>query len=226
MTVAALSSQSRTPYSRNRIVGLLSIATAVASVVLLAAHPGGEAKTFADVLKNEASNRFVDGIVHGGFVLVLGLQLVCYIVFSARLGWSRVTTIAGLVFFAMGAAFLSGSLVLDGLVTPAIAARYLAAPAKLEFAKSLFVLVGTAIGILMPIGLMFQSGAIAAWGWALAESGLSPKVGYAGIAASVVLLAVLTMSFGPSNPLVLMGAIAVTAVWSATVGILLMRTQP
>ena len=226
MSMAAISSRdsaARTTFPQHRAVGVLIIATSVLSLALLALHPGGDAKTFADVLKNEASNRLADGIVHGGFIAVLAVQLVCYVVFSARLGLSRATTIAGLVFFAMGAMFLCGSMVLDGLATPAVAARYLAAPAKIEFAKALFVLIGTLIGVLMPIGLMFQSAAIAMWGWALAESRQSPKLGYASAAVGTALVAVLTMGFGASNPIILMSALVVTAGWAATVGVLLIR---
>jgi hypothetical protein len=226
MSMAAISSRdsaARTTIPQHRAVGVLIIATGVLSLALLALHPGGDAKTFADVLKNEASNRLADGIVHGGFIAVLAVQLVCYVVFSARLGLSRASTIAGLVFFAMGAMFLCGSMVLDGLATPAVAARYLAAPAKIEFAKALFVLIGTLIGVLMPIGLMFQSAAIAMWGWALAQSRQSPKLGYVSAAVGASLVAVLTMGFGASNPIILMSALAVTAGWAATVGVLLIR---
>jgi hypothetical protein len=209
--------------AQRRAIGILTIATGIASIILLAIHPGDGAKSFSDILRQESSNRLIDGIVHGGFIAVLGLQLVCYTVFSACLGYSRAATIAGLVFFAMGAMFLSASMVLDGFATPAVAARYLAAPAKIEFAKSLFVLIGTLIGVLMPVGLMFQSAAIAAWGWALAGSGLSPKIGYVAAAAGIVLLVALATSFGSSNSLVLMGAIVATAVWACVAGAVLVR---
>jgi hypothetical protein len=70
---------------------------------------------------------------------------------------------------------------------------------------------------------MFQSAAIAMWGWALAESRLSPKLGYASAAVGAALVAVLTMGFGASNPIILMSALVVTAGWAATVGVLLIR---
>jgi len=155
-----------------RAAGILSIATGIATVALLANHPGGDAHTFADVLKDEAGNRTMDAIVHGGFVVVLALQTICYATLSARIGRGA---IAGLVFFAFGAAFLSASMVLDGLVTPALAVKYLAAPEKIDFAKSLFALVGTLIGLLMPMGLAFQSAAVAGWGVALVTSGISRR---------------------------------------------------
>lgn len=206
-----------------RGAGILAIATGVAAFALLANHPGGGAHDFAGVLRDEAANRVMDAAVHGGFIAVLALQTVCYAIFSARIGFSRATAVAGFVFFAFGVAFLSASMVLDGLVTPAVAAKYLAAPNKIEFAKSLFVLIGALIGLLMPIGLAFQSAAIACWGWALVASGLSRAAGVLGLALGTIALAALASSLAAMNPLVLMGAIVATSVWAVVAGIVLLR---
>jgi hypothetical protein len=203
-----------------RTAGILSIATGIATVALLANHPGGDAKTFADVLKDEAANRTMDAIVHGGFVVVLALQAICYATLSARIGRGA---IAGLVFFAFGAAFLSASMVLDGLVTPALATKYLAAPEKIEFAKSLFALVGTLTSLLMPIGLAFQSAAIVAWGATLMTSGVSRTAGVIGLALGGVAFVALAATAGAMNPFVLMGTLAATAFWAAIAGIVLLR---
>jgi len=203
-----------------RAAGILSIVTGIATVALLANHPGGDAHTFADVLKDEAANRTMDAIVHGGFVVVLALQAICYATLSARIGRGA---IAGLVFFAFGAAFLSASMVLDGLVTPALAVKYLAAPEKIEFAKSLFALVGTLIGLLMPIGLAFQSAAAGAWGVALMTSGISRIAGIIGLALGSAAFIALAATAGAMNPLVLMGVLAVTALWAVVAGIVLLR---
>jgi hypothetical protein len=206
-----------------RGAGVLAIASGVAAVALLAAHPEVDAHNFADVLKSEAAGRTVDALVHGGFIAVLSIQFVCYGMLSARLGFGRIASVAGLTFFAFGAAFLSASMLIDGLAVPAIAARYVATPQKIEFARSLFVLMGTLIGLLMPIGLMFQSAAMAAWGWALIASGVSRLAGILGVGMGVVLLGALAWSFAAANPLVLMGAIAATAAWAVIAGAVLLR---
>jgi hypothetical protein len=203
-----------------RATGLLAIATGLAAIGLLAFHPGGDARNFAEVLRDEAANRLADAIVHGGFVAVLALQAICYAVLSMRIGRAAV---AGLVFFAFGAAFLSASMVLDGLATPALAVKYLAAPEKIEFAKSLFALVGTLISLLMPIGLAFQSAAIAAWGTALAASGVSRIAGALGLVLGGASFAALAATAGAMNPFVLMAAIAAASVWAIVAGIVLLR---
>jgi hypothetical protein len=211
-----------TPAS-TRGLGILAIATGIAGFALLAAHPGGDAKTFADVVKGEAANQTMDALVHGGFVVVLALQLICYAAFSRRFGY-RISALAAFVFFAIGTAFLCASLLLDGLVTPALAARYVAKPDKIESARVLFVLIGTMVSFLMPIGLAFQCAAIATWGWALSASG-SRVLGGVGLGLGVLLLVALGTSFVTMNPLVLMGGIAATALWAILVGAQLLRAQ-
>ena len=156
--------------SGERTAGVLLLLTAVASLALLAAHPGETATTFAGVLKEEAANRSIAGAVHGGYIAVLVLQIVGYAKLSGSLDLRRLLPLAGIVFFAAGALFLSASLLLDGLVIPALATRYADAPAKIESARALFVFCETAIGFLMPIGLAFQGAAIASWGAALWRS--------------------------------------------------------
>jgi hypothetical protein len=203
-----------------RATGFLAIATGIAAFALLASHPGGDAHSFADVLKDEAANRVADAVVHGGFVAVLALQAICYAILTARLGRAG---IAGLVFFAFGAAFLSASMVLDGLATPALAVKYLAAPQKIEFAKSLFALVGTLISLVMPIGLAFQSAAIAAWGAALAATRVSRIAGAIGLVLGGGAFAALAATAGSMNPFVLMGAIAGASLWAVVAGVVLLR---
>jgi len=205
----------------NRGVGILAIATGVAGFALLASHPGGDAKTFAEVLQNEAANRVMDAVVHGGFIIVLALQFVCYAVLTRGLNGSA-RALAGLVFFGFGAAFLAASMLMDGLVTPAVAARYVVKPDKIESARVLFVLIGTMVSFLMPIGLAFQSAAIAAWGWALTASG-ARAAGLVGIGLGGVMLVALIAGFVTMNPLALMGAIAGTSLWTVAVGVLLLR---
>jgi hypothetical protein len=63
----------------------------------------------------------------------------------------------------VGAALLMASLLVYGLMIPAIAQRYLAAPPdRLPYARSLFALCGIAVQFLMPMGLGFQAAGIAA----------------------------------------------------------------
>ena len=206
--------------SPNRIAGIVSMTSAAAAIVLLANHPNpGPVHGFADILKAEAADRIIGGIVHGGFIVVLAVQLACYAILNMRYR-DRASATAALTLFAVGVAFQSASLVLDGLVIPTIAMRYLAAPAKLEYAKALFVLLGTIVSFIMPIGLMFQAAGIAFWGWTLTASG-SRTIGLIALLLGSLLLAALIVGFLTMNPIILMIAIAGTAAWAVIAGLTL-----
>jgi hypothetical protein len=211
------------PTPATRTAGALAIVTGIAALALLAAHPEGGGNTFAEYMKSEAATRVMSGIVHGGFIFVLSLQIVAYAMLSGRLGLSRISTMAGLVFFACGAAFMSGNLLMDGLTSPGVAVRYLPVPDKVDYARSLFVLIANMTRFMMPIGLAFQSAAIAAWGWALTAAGRRALGLFAILMGTATVVAIGANAILLFNPFVLMGAIVATAVWAIAVGIAMVR---
>ncbi|MGD0864949.1 MAG: hypothetical protein ABSA49_05280 [Rhizomicrobium sp.] len=202
-----------TDETAERTAGILLLLTAFASLALFAAHPDETATTFAGVLKEEAANRSVAAAVHGGYIAVLVLQIVGYARLSARLDLRRLAPLAGFVFFAAGTVILSASLLLDGLVIPALAARYADVPAKIESARTLFVFCETAIGLLMPMGLAFQGAAIAGWGAALWHTS-SRIAGAIGLLSGLGMIAALTVNLARPNPMLLMGTLVVPMLWA------------
>jgi hypothetical protein len=205
-----------------RAGGILLLVAMIASLALLALHPGGTAADFAGVLKDEAANQGLNALVHGGFIAVLMVQIVGYAVFASRLDLRRVTPLAGLVFFIAGVAFLSASLLCDGLIIPALAAKYTSVPAKIEFARTLFVLCETAIRFLMPMGLAFQAAGVACWGAALLRE-RSRWAGVAGTLLGLGVLAALAMSITGLNGLAVMGSLAALTLWGFVASSLLIR---
>ncbi|MBS0389185.1 MAG: hypothetical protein JSR15_11960, partial [Proteobacteria bacterium] len=186
-----------------RVPGWLLIVSGIAMIVLLAMHPNGNARDFAAVLQEEAANRGVDAIVHGGLIVVMAIQMACYAVFSLRYGPPANASIAGLVLFCLGATLLAGSALIDGLVLPAIAARYAAIPARLEAARTLYVFGATMISFLMPLGIGFQSLGILAWSWhGLRIKGRALRV--VGLLIGLVALVAAATVLSGMNPMTLM----------------------
>lgn len=201
-------------------MGLLLLTTAVLEIVLLANHPGGAAHDFSGMLREEAANRMMDAAVHGGFIVVLAVQLVCYAVLSAKLGFTRSQTVAGYVFIAVGCAMIMGSVFIDGLIIPSVAARFAgASPEKQATIRGVFVLAGTLIQFLMPMGLFFQGCGIGAWGSALLK--FSRINGFLALLLAAAMFAALAASF--ASPAFIMAAILPTALWAALAGVWLMR---
>jgi hypothetical protein len=113
------------------------------------------------------------------------------------------------------------SMLLDGLVTPAIAARYVDVAERQAEARTLFVLLGTVIGFLMPIGLLFQAAGMASWSAVLVRGdGLLRGTGLFGFAAAALVIAGIAATAGRVAH-VLIGAIVVAAAWYALVGLAL-----
>jgi hypothetical protein len=209
--------------------GILLVAAACASIVLLAFHPGDSATDFVGVLRNEAADQRANAIVHGGFVVLLAIEFVCLAALSMRLGLARAAVVAGLTFFAAGAAAFAASLLIDGLAIPAIAVKYLAAPAaKLDNAKALFILCGALIQSLQPVGILFQWAAVACWSVVLVrmKSRLTGVLGLllaASIAAMFLLpLAIPSLSFLGGATILIAGLLG-QALWLAAVGVGMIR---
>jgi len=208
--------------STSRATGIVAIVTGVAAVVLLLNHPGEQATDFAGLLKDEAANLTINAIVHGGYLFVLPLQIVCYAVLTGRIGFNRALAIAGLVFFATGAAIQMADLLVDGFMLPTIATRYLAAPPdRVLYARALFVLCETAIQFLLPLGIGFQAVGIAMWGSVSIRR--VPWAGSAGITIGLLALAATIGAMVTGMQHLMLVAIVLLAIWALVAGLLLLR---
>jgi hypothetical protein len=206
-----------------RAPGSILILSAIATVALIILHPETRATDFLGTLREEAATQSMDAVVHGGFIAVLAIQLACLALMSDRLGRSRFLPTAAFTFFAVGTGALMASLLTDGLILPALAPKYVAAgSATLPYARSLFVLCGTAIKFLMPIGLGFQGAGITAWGAALFKVAHGTAV-----VASLVGLAMLACVTGAlfGSPALVMAAVGGIAIWALLAGIWMFRQR-
>jgi hypothetical protein len=194
---------------------------ALASLTLLANHPNGSPGSFADLIKDEAAHQVVDGVIHGGFVITLVALLICFVILSRLIGLAKTPVVIGLVCFCVGCGALMASMVLDGFVTPAIAVRF-AGTDDLQPAKTLFILVGTLIRFLMPMGLLFQFIAMLSWSWAIVRGpGLARAVGLLG---SVVAIFPIVAIFATPTAMaahVILGGVALQAIWYLAIAALL-----
>jgi hypothetical protein len=194
---------------------------ALASLMLLANHPGGHPGSFADLIKDEAAHQVIDGVVHGGFVITLVALIICFVSLSRLLGLAKSSVIIGLVCFCVGCSALIASMLLDGFVTPAIAVRFSGVD-DLQPAKTLFILVATLIRFLMPMGLLFQFVAMLSWSWAIQKiPGLSRAVGLLGsVVAITLIVAIFAIPIAMATHVIL-GGVALQAIWYLAIAALL-----
>jgi hypothetical protein len=194
---------------------------ALASVTLLANHPSGSAGGLAALLKEEATHRVIDGVVHGGFVVTLNALIICFVFLSRFLGVARVPVIVGLVCFCTGCSALIASMILDGFATPAIAAHFIGKD-DLQPAKTLLILIGTLINVLMPMGILFQSVAMLSWSLLIANGrGLRRAVGAFGLAVALSLIVAIFAVPAAMAVHVLLGGIVLQSIWYLAIAALL-----
>jgi len=196
---------------------------ALASLTLLANHPGGSPGSFADLIKDEAAHQVIDGVVHGGFVITLVALTICFVFLSRLLGSARTSVIIGLVCFCAGCAALTASMMLDGFATPAIAVRFSGVD-DLQPAKTLFILLGTLIRFLMPMGLLFQFVAMLSWSWAIVKGpGLSRGVGLLGSVVAIMLMVAIFAIPTAMAAHVILGGIVLQSIWYLAIAALLIN---
>ena len=186
------------------------------TLTLLANHPMAGAHTIADLINAEAHDQFADALVHGGFIVTSSVLIVSFVFLSRALGMARVAVVAGLVAFCVGCGALMGSMIVDGFVIPALAVRFssLGSADALTKAETLFILCGTLIRFLMPMGLLFQSAAMLSWSAAIVGNrGWRRAAGVFGLAGGILLLGALLAPLPRLREHVLLGAIAVISVW-------------
>ena len=211
-------------YREARGLGIALALCALATLTLLANHPNGGAHNLADFIKEEARNQFIDGLVHGGFIVTQGALSVCLLLLSRRLGSDRVPVVIAVVAFLSGGGALVASMILDGFASPAIAVRLAGTDSadNLLMAKTLLIFLGTLIRFLMPMGILLQAVAMLAWSSVIArDRGLPRAVGLFGSVAAFALIAVLLAAPATMATHVLLGGILLQATWYLALAALL-----
>lgn len=199
---------------------------ALASLTLLASHPSGSPGRFADLVRDEAAHQVIDGVVHGSFVVTLVALIICFVLWSRFVGLAKPPVVIGLVCFCVGCGALIASMVLDGFATPAIAVRF-ASTDDLQPAKTLFVLVGTLIRFLMPMGLLFQFVAMLSWSSVIVKGpGLARAVGLVGLVTPIFLVVALFAVPSVMAAHVILAGVALQAIWYLAIAALLFKSWP
>ena len=194
---------------------------ALVSMTLLSNHPRGGTGSLAVLIKDEAAHQAIDGVVHGGFGVTLVALIICFVLLSRFLGLAKTPVVIGLVCFCTGCSALIASMVLDGFASPAIAVRFVGAD-DLQPAKTIFILLETLIGLLMPTGLLFQSVAILSWSSVIVKgAGLRRTVGTFGLATAILLIVAIIAAPAQMAAHVMLGSLVLQSIWYLAIAALL-----
>ena len=102
---------------------------AVLSLILVLHHPALHGVQGASEVAQEINGMAkLDGVVHGGLMLLYSMQAIGFYLFSSRLGWRRPAAVAGFMAYAASVLLLVIPATLDGFVMPDIIARCIPSP--------------------------------------------------------------------------------------------------
>jgi hypothetical protein len=206
---------SLTPQARRWLAATLALCS-LTTLTLLANHPAAGSHVLVDVIRAEANNRFIDGVVHGSFIATLSVLIVCFVFWSRGTGMDRLTVVVGLVSYSIGSGVFMASMLLDGFVVPALAVRFTAIGVgeHLGEANAVFILCGSVIRFLMPMGLCFQSVAIVSWSLQIVERrGWRLAVGVFGMTTGTLLIGTICLAPPRLGDHVLLGGFALISFW-------------
>jgi hypothetical protein len=218
-----------TSATQRRALAALFATCAVALVVLLAAHPSGHPRTFAEFIDLEISTQQIGHLVHGGAIVVLTLLLSAHVAFARTTTRSTLAATTAVVLFGAASMLLTGSLVIDGFVVPALAHLFQVAkdtPSQ-SGVQSQIQFAGTIIGVLMPMSLAaFGASAIA---YARPLMSLGGHARFAGpVVGAIGLGTVLLIGTSPSSARehALLGGLVLLAVWQFGFVLALSQSSP
>jgi hypothetical protein len=144
-------------------------------LLLLKAHPQapGHLRSFQEVVNFEIEHRAMDALVHGGAIAVLVLLLAGHAGLLRAIRCGGVAGVLAVTAFGTGCALIAASLVLDGFLTPALALQFRDAQGdqpRQEAVEAVLHACGSAIGILMRMGLSSFAAAALAWSAGLLQA--------------------------------------------------------
>jgi len=205
-----------------RTAGIVLIMVSLLAMLMLMHHPQVTTPDAGKAIAEIADKAWIDRVVHGSLMVLLGVQVFCYLEFAMRLGFSRSLVRAGLVAYAAGIFAMIIAATTDGFIVADIGVHYAnARPGDLEAARHLLNLCGIGVQVFTSIGALAMSAGFVLWSVALLRTNV--WLGACGLLLSAapalaILLGVISLN--------LKGAILVFAcqtAWNLAVGISLVR---
>lgn len=192
-------------------------ATIAIAFVALSHHPVSSGATSAQAsLAYLAGEGTRDRLVHGALIVMFAILAGGHAVFASLLGAARPVVLLAMTAYLAGSGLVSGAMLLDGFVTPALAARFLAVSEATALQVHVcLAAIGIGIQLLTRAGLLAMSVALLAFAWALL-SGPPPLHHARGLAVLASLAALLPAGFvlfgnvalAPANLLAIFAALA------------------
>ena len=207
-----------------RVAGPVLIVSAIASIAALALDPSATASDTRTLLQQLATTGPAHQLAHAVQMTCVTGYAFGFSVLASRLGLKRAPVLAGLVAYGLGVAMMLIATVNDGFLTPAIAQRFVQAPAEdLEIARDLIRYAGMSITYFGDLAFVLMGVGVALWASVLAQRGRFAAT-TAAVGLVIGLGTVGAIAWRPALDMgVLMGVVLGQLVLNVLVGALLLR---
>ncbi len=213
--------------NRSQIDGALLIGTSLLIMFSMMHHPQVATHDANGVLGEIAAKAWIDRLVHGTLMILIGIQAVAYAGIYNRLGSGKIMMQAAAIAFGAGVFMLLQAALVDGFVVPQIATAYLPGAADEGLAArhllnlcSIFIRAATGAG-LCAMAIAFALGSVEC----LMMRPRLKMLGFAGLLLSALPLAAIMSG---SVSLDLRGAILLMAsqtVWNFVVATMALQRK-
>lgn len=151
--------------SNARIAGIVLVCASVLEVFVMAHHPVGSANNIADAATEIASKAWIDRVVHGSLIALVGAVLLAYVELSYHLGLQRRMVRCAIIVYAVGVCAMIGAALIDGFIVSSLGEHYArASAADLEGFRHLLMLCELGgVQTLSNFGTLAMSSGIIFW---------------------------------------------------------------
>lgn len=214
------------PAPDTRAAGIAVAAAAILSIIFVAFDQNAAGDTPLAVMESITKIRFVHQAVHAGAIASLLALAFGFASFAWRLGLRRPVVLTGLVAFEIGCMAMVGATLLDGFITPDLAAAFVkASPESVKTGYNLLVFIGIALTDLARLAWVFQAVGTLAWSWALVrDRGFSRKIGSVGVISALVVGIAASASGASISLPAILGILLAQLVWYLAAARYLLRS--
>ena len=207
---------SNTPSYRPAALAL--VVCTVLSTIAVAAHPSVNPSSASQILADMVKGRRADEHVHAAVILFMAGYFFGVAGFAQRVGLQYTTVRLGLISYGLGVLGMVVAAMFDGFITPGFAAQFAGAPPdKADMAIAILQLGWTQIQYFSVLGFIGMSlGMLGVSLPLLQAGGLARMTGIAGLISGVVPVAFLIIAQIDLDPPLLIGILAVQAIWNLT----------
>src|SRR5512141_598642 len=148
-----------------RAAGAAIAAATIVSTIFVALDRSGGGSNPLQILQGIAGLTLLKEVVHGVAIASVCAYAFGYVSLSRRIGLHRPLVLAGLVVYLIGCVAMVAATLLDGFVTPHIAADAVHAtdPGRIQFAYDLVHYIGVVLNDAAKLGWILQAVGAAAW---------------------------------------------------------------